>query len=70
MVKIKVASILYMLESMEITVLGKVFWNGIKENPNNPFEIKCSVTSAVERNEMIGLGSWRVNALKIFSKIV
>lgn len=46
-----------MLESMEIAVLGKVFWNGIKENPNNPFEIKRSDASAVKRNEMIGLGS-------------
>lgn len=61
MVKIKVASILDMLESMEITVPGKGFWNGIKENPNNPFEIKCSDTSAVKRNEMRGLESWRVN---------
>lgn len=61
MVKIKVASLPYMLESMEITVPGEAFWNEIKENPNNPFEIKCSDTSAVKRNEMIGLGTWRVN---------
>lgn len=57
MMKIKVASTLYVLESMEITVLGRVFWNGIKENPNNPFEIKCPDTSAVERNVMIDLGN-------------
>lgn len=59
--KIKVASIPSMLESLEITVPGKAFWNGIKEDPNNPSETECSDTSAVKRNEMSSSGSWRVN---------